>query len=262
MHIADLDALHRVMLGDADQAQQVNDQIDRDLGKLTWFAMGTAKRTKGRNATEADLTHLAEIIDLAVESPELVTQTNWAFFEIGSRYEPVPRMMPKAATWFAPPTGRVPYEAGLRPAPRPSRVELMTIAPFDVALLSDVYAVSPLTDPAVVMAQTLLRQRADYDLKASDILLARITDESERAELQRLACALSSRDCAALAGTLAAWVMKPAPCGSTERAFADPMMDSIALATECGWLVNYYYWAERHTRKRSSFPTARPAADC
>ncbi len=71
------------MFGDAEGAQEVNDQIDRDLGKLTWFAMGTARRTKGRNATEADLTHLSEIIDLAVESPELVTQTELDVLRVG-----------------------------------------------------------------------------------------------------------------------------------------------------------------------------------
>ncbi len=97
-----------------------------------------------------------------------------------------------------------------------------------------------------MLAKKLLRQRSEYDLKASDIVLARITDESERAEVQRLACALTSRDCAALAWTLVWLGDEAGAVREYEKAFADPLMDSIALANDCGWLVNYYYRTKRH----------------
>ena len=102
MYISDIDDFFRRMLGLPDQADEIKGPIDALLGHLTLFPVATMRRTKGRG-TEADLTYIAQAVDLATRAPELITQNYWVFLETSAKYEPLTRGMPARAPWFVSP---------------------------------------------------------------------------------------------------------------------------------------------------------------
>lgn len=252
MNIGRVDSFHRYFLGDAEGAESAKAELDRRLGELTLFPVGTLRRTKGTAATEADMTHVSRVVDLAVSAPELVSYRAWWFFEYGSKAESVPRSMPKLADWFPAPSATTPFEAGVRQneGKRVSGTPLDAIisaASADVLLLTT-SAVGAAKDPVAGHAQRLLQKRYDYDLRAIDAALkplTKIADWPERAALLQKACAISPRDCADL-GLALRWLEREEEAATAyERGFADPSIDSVALSADAGWLVNYYYRNKR-----------------
>lgn len=261
MNIGMVDGFHRAMLGDYEGAEATKEDFDQRLGELTMFPLGTLRRTKGTAATEADMTHVSKVVDLAATAPELIAYRAWVFFEAGSKAESVPRSMPKATDWFALPSAKVPYEAGHRHseglrATGLALEALINAAPTDTVLLTAA-AIGAAKDPAVAHARGLLEQRHDYDLRALDSSLKTVTAASHRAVLLRKSCALSSRDCLELASVLARLGQEAQAAETYERAFADPLMDSVALAADAGWLVNYYH---RNKRNADALALAERAA--
>jgi hypothetical protein len=244
MNIGMVESRHRYLLGDPKSADEAKAGMYRRLGKLTMFPLGTLRWTKGNNATEADMTYVADVVSLCETAPELITQRAWVFFERGSHAESVPALMPKASSWFATATARVPYEAGVRNAEGiRARAEdldaLIAAAPADrVLLISAIDGAA--RGPAVDRANGLLAQRHAFDAGAINASLKKITDESARADLQQQACAISSTDCIHLGATLVLLKRDDEAVRAYERGFSDPTIDSLELAAGAGWLVEHY----------------------
>lgn len=264
MHIAKIDHNYRYMQGSYEHAEELKTQIDHDYGELTWFPMGAGLRNKGKTSSEADFTYIAGIVDVAARAPELITFDNWWFWEWGSKSESVAALMPPYTAWFPPrPSLAAPYQAGLRLSTNgggmtaPMLDELMGEASSDLKLLSFAYERLPPADPVSRRVKALLLARADYDGYAIDTLLKKVADDTERAELERLACKLASRSCMDLALTLSRLGDEAGAVREFERAFSDPMMDGVALSASAGWLVNYYY---RHNRTEDALKLATRAA--
>src|SRR4029079_4343143 len=116
MNMGLIDSHHRVMLGSAQDADAAEVEQQRRLGKLTLFPLSTVRSPQGNNATEADMSYVADVVALSETAPELITERAWVFFEKGSRAESVPKSMPEPGGWFQSATARVPYEAGVRNA--------------------------------------------------------------------------------------------------------------------------------------------------
>jgi hypothetical protein len=258
MNMGMVDSHLRYYLGDAGGADEAKSALQLRLGKLTLFPLGTLRWTKGNNATEADMTYVADVVALSETAPELITERAWVFFEGGSRAEATRKKMPKADTWFVPATASVPFEAGPRNAEgiraRAQDLDaLITAAPTDrLLLISAVEGAA--RGPAVTRAQELLRQRHAFDLGAIDASLKKEKDDAARAELERQACALSSRDCLAFAGTLALLGREEEAAREYERGLSDPEIDRVAFAADAGWLVDYY-------RRKGRINEARKLAD-
>jgi tetratricopeptide (TPR) repeat protein len=156
--------------------------------------------------------------------------------------------MPKLADWFPAPSATTPFEAGVRQneGKRVSGTPLdavINVAPGDVLLLTT-SAVGSAKDPVAGHAERLLEKRYDYDLLAIDAALKPLTktaDWPERTALLQKACAISPRDCADL-GLALRWLRRDEEAAAAyERGFADPSIDSLSIAADAGWMVNYYY---------------------
>lgn len=241
MNMSMVDSFVRHTLGNHDRANEWKQTLTARLGALTMFPVGTLRWTKGSQGTEADLTYLREITDLTAQAPELVPVRAWQFAEMGSRYEPVPKLMPKGNDWFTRPSPEVPFEAGVRRGSE-NLEALIAAAPHDTLLLMSI-AGGAADDPAVKHARGRLEYHHDYDLRAVDATVGHLTlGTQEVLTLQRKACAISPRDCMAMASTLLYWMEDEAGAAREyERAFADPDLDAIARANESIWLVSYYH---------------------
>jgi hypothetical protein len=249
MNIGMVESRHRYLLGDAQTADAAKADMYRKLGRLTMFPLGTLRWTKGNNATEADMTYVADVVALSETAPELITERAWVFFAAGSRAEATRKTMPKPETWFHTATAQVPFEAGPRNAEGlRARAEdldaLIDAAPTDRVLLISVLN-GAARGPAIERATGLLKQRHDFDLGAIGASLKTITEESARAELQRKACAFSSTDCIELADTLVLLKRDEEAAREYERGFSDPSIDSLELSASAGWLVEHYRKAGR-----------------
>jgi tetratricopeptide (TPR) repeat protein len=94
----------------------------------------------------------------------------------------------------------------------------------------------------VKRARGFLAQHHDYDLRALDAALTHVDREELRIPLRRKACAISSRDCIALASSLLFFLNDEVGAAAMyEQAFADPFIDSLARAADSYWLTHYYY---------------------
>ncbi len=250
MNMSMVDSFVRHTLGNRDEADLWKRQCETRLGELTMFPVGTLRWTKGSRGTEADLTYIRDIIDLATKAPELLAVRAWEFAETGSHYEPVPALMPKRADWFQRPTAEVPFEAGIRQGEGfalPENPEpLMAVAPHDTWMLAAV-ANGPADAPPVKHARDLLVHHHDYDLRALNVSVKYLnTGTKDLLVLQRKACAISPLECLAVASTLLYWMEDEAGAAREyERAFADPELDAIARANSSDWLVMYYYRAKQ-----------------
>jgi hypothetical protein len=261
MNIGMVDSHLRHMQGDPEEADQARDDLDRRLGDLTYFPLGTLRRTKGRAGTEADLRYVSRVVELSASAPEIITCPSWIFFETGAKWEPIRTAMTKPGDWFTTPTKEMPYEAGVRSAGgwRVIAADLNAVieeAPYDRLLLQSA-SVGVANDPVVARARTFLAQRYDYDLGALDTALEQATNDDERLVLLKKSCALSSRDCAKYARFIADAGRADEAAKKYEEAFADPMIDSIALAADADWLINYYY---RNKRTHDAIELADRAA--
>jgi hypothetical protein len=241
MNMSMVDSFVRHRLANPDNADERKRGLEAHLRDLTMFPVGTLRWTKGSEGTEADLKYIREIISLTAKAPELVPARAWQFAEMGSRYEPVATLMPKAADWFNRPTPRVPFEAGVRGASEDVE-SLLSTAPHDMLLLKAMAEGDP-NAAAVKHARGLLEYHHDYDLRAIDTSIKHVnTGSQDLLNLQRKACSISPRDCMAMASTLLYWMDDEAAAAREyEQAFADPDLDAIARANESNWLVSYYY---------------------
>ena len=240
MNVGMVDGFVRHTLGNHDRANEWKRTLQARLGGLTLFPVGTLRWTKGSEGTEADLTYLREVTSLTAKAPELVPARAWQFAEMGSRYEPVPQLMPKGDDWFTRPSPEVPFEAGVRRTSE-NAAALLSAAPHDTPLLMSIAGGGP-DEPAVKHARGLLEYHHDYDLRAIDATVGYLNiGTQEVLSLQRKACSISPRDCMAMASTLLYWMEDEAAAAREyERAFADPDLDAIARANESPWLVSYY----------------------
>ena len=242
MNMSMVDSFVRHSLGNHDGADERKRGFEAHLRELTMFPVGTLRWTKGSEGTEADLKYLREIISLTATAPELVPARAWQFAEMGSRYEPVAKLMPKGEDWFKRPTPQVPFEAGVRRGASEDVESLLSTAPHDMLLVTAMAEGDP-NSAAVKHARGLLEYHHDYDLRAIDTSVKYLnTGTQDLLSLQRKACAISPRDCMAMASTLLYWMDdEPAAAREYEQAFADPDLDAIARASESNWLVSYYY---------------------
>jgi tetratricopeptide (TPR) repeat protein len=202
MHVGKIDSFNRHTLGSRDSADEIRVELDTRFRRLTLFPLGAIRRTAGPNGAEADLEYLPRVVDMATQSPELVTRENWDWMEFGQKYEPSVGKPPSAKSWFG--------------------------APLQKA--------TPLLP---------LEARAEYDLRAMDEMADAAANDAALAAIQRRACGLSARDCIRLAWTLVRTGDTPAAAAEFERAFADPMVDAVAVANESSWLVNHYFEQKR-----------------
>ena len=244
MNIGLMDNFLRHQLGMRERANDSKREFDGRLGQLTMFPVGTARRTKGSEGTEADLAYLRDVIALASKAPELLTARSWKWFEMGGNYEPIAGQMPPFASWFTPPTAAVPLEAGLRYA-EGLRVdqaveELLDAAPNDTGLLT---AIAPGggEDPAVKHARGLLAYHHDYDLRALESSLPYLSSEAERLPLRRKSCELSSSDCLTLASSLLYMGDEAGAAELYGRLLVDPDIDAVTRAASSYWPVTYFY---------------------
>ena len=241
MNIGMVDSHVRHRLGDHEGANTVKRQLDTRLATLTLFPLGTLRRTKGSYGTEADQSFYSDVIALAAQAPELVPMRAWSFVEWRATYEPIPQRMPLGASWFGPATPHVPFEASERPRADQHLDELLAAAPHDTALLATL-AIGDGEAPLVKRARGLLAQHHDYDLRALDAALTHVDREELRIPLKRKACAISSRDCIALASSLLYFSNdEPGAAAMYEQAFADPFIDALARAADSYWLTTYYH---------------------
>jgi len=244
MNVGRMDNFLRLQLGLSERANNMKRELDARLGQLTMFPAGTHRRTKGSEGTEADLEYLGDVIALAAKAPELLTARSWKWFEQGARYEPVAAHMPPGASWFAPPTAAVPFEAGLRHSEglRVSQdIEgLLDAAPRDTTLLTAMAAGGP-HEPAVKHARGLLAHHHDYDLRALESALPHMSSEAERMPLRRKACEISSRDCLQLASSLMFSGDQAGAAALYERVLVDPEIDAVTRSYEFHWPIMYFY---------------------
>jgi hypothetical protein len=244
MHIGRVDNFLRLQLASSERADDMKRELDARLGQLTMFAVGTHRRTKGSQGTEADLAYLRDVIALTAKAPELITARSWRWFEMGAAYEPVARNMPTAASWFTPPTAAVPFEAGLRHS-EGLRVDqgiegLLDAAPRDTTLLTAM-AAGGLHEPAVKHARGLLAHHHDYDLRAIESTLPHLSSEAERMPLRRKACEISSRDCLQLASSLLFSGDEAGAATLYERLLVDPDIDAVTRSYEFHWPIMYFH---------------------
>jgi hypothetical protein len=244
MHIGRVDNYLRLQLASNDSANQMKRTLDARLGQLTMFPVGTHRRTKGSQGTEADLAYLRDVIALTAKAPELITARSWKWFEMGAQYEPVAGHMPTAASWFTPPTAAVPFEAGLRHS-EGLRVNhgiegLLDAAPRDTTLLTAMAAGGP-DEPAAKHARGLLAYHYDYDLRALESALPHMSSEAERMPLRRKACEISSRDCLQLASSMMFSGDEAGAAALYERLLVDPEIDAVTRSYEFHWPIMYFY---------------------
>ncbi|HJU44233.1 MAG TPA: hypothetical protein VJ691_15510 [Vicinamibacterales bacterium] len=245
MNVGMVDSFLRHTLGNADGANAARRQLDASLGELTLFPLGTLRRTKGTYGSEADLAYLGEIIKLTAQAPELVAIRAWEFAEMGSRYEPVPTLMPKRADWFRAPTPDVPFEAGVRQSEGfmvlpENAVAILDAAPQDFLLLAWL-AGRGADEPGTKHARDLLTHSHDYDLRALESSMARLADDKARMPLREKACEISSLECITLGSAQLHYLEDEAAAAAAyERAFADPSLDAVVRANGAHWLVMYY----------------------
>ena len=250
MNIGRVDSYLRHMQGTPEDADEAARLLDDQLGRLTYFPLGTLRRTKGRAGTEADLRYVPGVVELSAIAPEVVTCPAWLFFESGSHAEPIPRSMSKATEFFATATREMPYEAGVRTEEgrgvKPQDVAaVIEEAPYDRLLLIR-FGRGPVSNPIVARARALLADRADYDTTALETQLGSAGNEDQRLTMLKKSCEVGSRECSKYAHALVAKGQEPEAAKAFEKAFADPKLDAVALAADSGWLVDYYFRNKRH----------------
>lgn len=244
MNIGLMDSYLRHQLGQPESANDTRRQLDARLGQLTMFPVGTQRRTKGSEGTEADLAYLRDVIALAAKAPELITLRAWKWFELGASYEPVDRGMPVAAAWFAAPTTAVPFEAGLRHSAGIRAGDhsepLVTGSPHDTTLLIET-AAGDRQDAAVKHARGLLAYHHDYDLRALESSVSHMSSEAERLPLRRKSCELNSRECLTLASSLLYMEDEAGAADLYARLLVDREIDAVTRSYEFHWPVQYFY---------------------
>jgi hypothetical protein len=246
MYIWRIDTYYRRVLGGPERADQERRVLERELGDLSMFPLGTIFWTKGPRAIEADLQYINEAIDAAVQAPERVTSTVWSFLEVSSNYEAVRAGMPSKRGWFLQPAASVPYDAGVRvedlgvSAPPAAIAALSQEAPFDYGLSNQLLRRQYGDKAPYDEVLRAFKPRLEYDLRALRVARDRATDPDERIRLLRASCTVATAECMGLGGELARQKRADEAAVEYARAFDHPSVDAVAISNNAGWLVNYY----------------------
>jgi tetratricopeptide (TPR) repeat protein len=244
--ISRYDSFLRHSLGAGDQADTQKLVLKRQLGDLWIFPASTLWWTKGPNGLEGDLRYINEVVDQVVSAPHRVTATAWTYLNRGTKYEPVRRGVTPPGVWFFKPAPRSAYEAGTRvreSGHTQSVTDMAAIldgAPYDF-LLTSAYLTTKYGEKAPIEEiDRLLGNRMEYDPRAIGWALAVLPDGDRRVALLRTSCQIAAGACTDLGYELARLGRDDEAAKSYEKAFADPTLDSIAVANRSAWLLRYY----------------------
>jgi len=241
-----LDTYYRHMLGSSEEADAQKRMLKSELGDLSMFPLATIFWTKGPDGAEADLQYINEAIDFAMDAPERVAPTAWAFLETGSNYEAVRHSMPSKAGWFVPTAVRSAYDAGTRLADLGSPLSpdafnaLIQDAPFDYGVGSEFLRRTYADKPPYADVLRVFKPRIDYDLRALRLARQRATEPGDRLQLFRASCEVASMECVALGAELVRQDRADEAALAYKRGFDDPSVDSVMKANSASWLVTYY----------------------
>jgi hypothetical protein len=249
-HLANLvwrvDSYYRRSVSDAGAADERRGTLQRALGELSMYPLGTIFWTKGPRAVEADLRYINEAIDTAVSAPERVTSTVWAFLETSANYEAVRAGMPPKKEWFVELAARAPYDAGARAldlglSASPSVVDaLVGEAPFDYGVGNEFLRTRYGDKAPYAEVLRVFTPRLDYDLRVLRLARDRATEPEARLNVSRAACVVARAECMALGAELARQNRADDAALEYARAFDDPSVDAVSMANNARWLVNYY----------------------
>jgi hypothetical protein len=228
------------------------------------FSVASTSRRVGTAATEADVTYLREALEVLASSPELIPISYWTFFETAAAHEQLTGRVPPSRSWFVAPSAEVPYDAGYRLRDRvtviPVRAHeaLVEAAPSDVWVLATARTRRPSSPTLVARANTLVRERAGYDLWAIDIAANATETREEWEKYLRRGCELSPNRCLNLARRLSE-TDEQAAAAEFERALANPALDRVLAANNSEWLVFYYERNNEPGRARALAESAAKA---
>jgi tetratricopeptide (TPR) repeat protein len=199
-----------------------------------------------------------------VSSPHKVTAAAWTFLNMGTKYEPVRRGVPPPGAWFLPPAPRSAYEAGTRvkeSGHSRSVTDMAAIlegAPYDFQLANEYLTTKFGEQTPIEELDRLAGSRMQYDLRPIGRALAFLPDGDRRIALLQSSCRIAAGSCTDLGYELARLGRDDAAAKAYEQAFADPTLDSIAVANRSRWLVNYY---ASHNRVGPALQLATRVAD-
>lgn len=246
MTIGRYDSYLRHSVGAGDQADTQQLALKRDFGELWIFPMSTIFWTKGPNGKEADLRYINEAVDAVLSAPHRVPAVAWQFLDFGTKYEPVRRGIPPAATWFMSAAPRSAYEAGVRvksgflrnPA---DMAALLDGAPYDVQLINQYLTMKYGQKAPFEEITRLAGDRMSYDVRPGSWALAILPEnDSRRVAILDASCHIAAGSCADLGWELAKTGHDDDAAKAYEQAFADPALDAVAVANKSRWLAQYY----------------------
>jgi hypothetical protein len=244
--ISRYDSFLRHSLGAGDLADTKKVVLKRQLGDLWIFPASTLWWTKGPNGAEGDLRYINEIVDQVLSAPHRVTATAWTYLNLGTKYEPVRRGVPPPGAWFFKPAPRSAYEAGTRVRESGHALSVTDMAailegaPYDF-LLANEYLTAKYGEKAPIEdIDRLVGSHMMYDPRAIGRALAVLPDGTRRVGLLRTSCQIAAGSCTELGYELARLGRDAEAAQSYEKAFADPALDTIAVANRSAWLIQYY----------------------
>jgi len=245
--ISRYDSYLRHTLGVGDEADTQKLTLRRELGDLWIFPASTLWWTKGPRGLEADFRYIDEMVDEVLAHPHRMTAMAWSFLETGTKFERVRRGMPPPGAWFATPAPRMAYQAGARvkDSGRTFSVDNMAAmlveAPYDY-LLASAYLTSKYGQKTpFVELERLAGARLQYDLRPVTLAVDILKDDDRKVPLLESSCGMAPTSCATLGAELAKRGRDDEAARAYERAFEDPALDEVAMATWSGWLVRYYH---------------------
>ena len=263
--ISRYDSFLRHSLGASDQADTQKLRLKRELGDLWIFPASTIWWTKGPNGREADLRYINEAVDETLAAPQRLTATAWAFLDMGTKYEPVRRGVPAPGAWFLGLAPRSAYEAGARmkDAGHPLNIAnleaILASAPYDFLLANGYLTAKYGENAPIAEVERLAGARMQYDLRPIWRAFAVLPDDdSRRVPLLQTSCRIAAGSCSDLGFELAKRGRDDEAASAYEQAFADPSIDTVAVANKSRWLVNYY---ALHNRVGPALQLASRVAD-
>lgn len=243
--LLELDVLYRSMEGLPDRANQIKRDADAKFSNLRLYPLVFASRRSAPNKT-FDWSQISSAVRLVETTPELVTFSFWTWLDDTiRRRNPA---LPSTTEWFPRPSPMAPFEIGLRADQgkwEVSNAQLeaqLATAPFDMWLLPFVLRMA---QPMIAKAPALLRQRADYDVRAIDDLMRPVQDVKERVVLRAKACQLQIERCEFAVEDLIDSGSEAEAAAMFERMYGDPALDRVTMANSAQWLVLYYMRTNR-----------------
>lgn len=239
------DSYLRHTLGVRPYADEEQIALKQELGDLWIFPVSTIFWTKGPRGREADLRYINDAVDVVLSAPHRIPAPIWAFLDFGTKYEPVRRGIPQAATWFVPVATRAAYDAGARVKAGLLRdadmKPMLGEAPYDVRLIDQYLTTKYGKKTPVDEIERLAGARMSYDLRPIGWALAALRDEdSRRVPVLDASCRIASGSCSDLGLELAKKGQDDDAAKAFELAFADSSLDEVRIANKSRWLAQYY----------------------